>query len=527
MLDWGSDPRVPEQIPEILGRYEILLPIASGGVATVYLASSTGAVGFERDVAIKLTHRHLRDSPEFFTQLVDEARLAGKIHHPNVVSVHDVGLADRSAFIVMDYVEGDSLAAVQQLLKHQGTRMPLGIALKILDDVLAGLHAAHDLRGDDGSLLHLVHRDVTPHNILVGTNGAARLTDFGVAKARARLTKTMPGFVKGKIAYMSPEQAQGKGIDRTVDVWAAGVVAWELMSGTRLHDGTNDPVVMMRIAREPPMRLRHVSPEVPRELDAVLARALSMDPRSRPPSAEALAEALRAASDAAGVGRADAREVKDFLLGLVGPELEARREKVAKIRALRRRVVDLGAQPFERRSLGTPPPTRATATVASVPLAEQLEPPAPHRGTPVSTREPGVGTGPRRFAKMNTVLAKLLTAPLVSRAWVVVSVMPAVSLALGYVVAETQPSGTRVISSGPLVSGSAPTPARSVVAPAVPPSAAPERVLTPADLAVAPAADADAAAPLPLPSDGVITPFELGVEPSGTATPPGARPKRR
>jgi len=498
MLDWGRDPRAPEQVPEVLGRYEILLPIASGGVATVYLASAVGAVGFERDVAIKLTHRHLRDSPEFFTQLVDEARLAGRIHHPNVVSVHDVGLADKSAFIVMEYVEGESLATIQQLLKHRGARMPLEVALRIMDDVLAGLHAAHELRGEDGELLRVVHRDVTPHNILVGVDGVSRLTDFGVAKAQARLTKTIPGFVKGKIAYMSPEQAQGKGINRTVDVWAAGVVAWELMSGTRLHDGTNDPVLMLKIAREPPTRLRHVRPDVPRELDAVLGSALAMEPRSRPPTAEALAEMLREAASRAGVARADPREVKAFLLDLVGPELEARRDKIAEIRAFRRRFKDTAAGTASEPI----PVARDAATVATVPLSERLEPSVVH-----GPRRPA-GTEPR-LAAVSSWLGALLTAPLHSRAWLVLSVIPAVSLALAWVVAAgTEPSSTRALASGSAVPIAPPRPA---------PASAPapsERVLTPADLV-----EVDAA----LPPDGVITPSELGVEP---ATDPSAGRRR-
>lgn len=510
MFDWGSDPRAPEQIPEVLGRYEILLPIASGGVATVYLASSTGAVGFERDVAIKLTHRHLRDSPEFFTQLVDEARLAGKIHHPNVVGVHDVGFADRRAFIVMDYVEGESLSVVQQVLRHRDARMPLGIALKILHDVLSGLHAAHELRGDDGTPLCVVHRDVTPHNILVGVDGVSRLTDFGVAKAHARLTKTSPGLVKGKVAYMSPEQAQGKALDRRVDVWAVGVVAWELFSGSRLHDGTNDPVLMLKIAREPPMRLRHVRPDLPREFDAVLAGALSMDPRSRPSTAEAFADALREAAEQAGVKAADAREVRDFVLGLVGPELEARRDKVAEIRALRQRWVELGGPS------GSAAADRPRADAAPrPPLVEQLEATVAH-GPVLPAR------APRRASGLGSLLTVILTAPLLSRAWVVASILPAVALALAYVVAsDGTPKVTRAVSMPATTSSaSAPPATPSASAPSTAPS---ERVLTPADLGEIPPADAA------LDVDGVITPFELGIEPPHDAPTPGApgRPRPR
>lgn len=494
MLDWGTDPLAPEQPPTVLGRYRVLLPIASGGVATVYLGCAVGAAGLEREVAIKLTHRHLRDNPEFFTQLLDEAQLAGKIRHPNVVSVHDVGVSDRSAFIVMDYVEGESLSAIQQILKHRHARMPLPIALRILDDVLAGLHAAHELTDDDGSPLYVVHRDVTPHNILVGADGVSRLTDFGVAKARARLTLTSPGLVKGKIAYMSPEQAQGKAIDRRVDVWAVGVVAWELLSGSRLHEGTNDPVVMLKIAREPPMRLRHVWPEAPRELDAVLASALEMAPRSRPPTAAALAEALRAAATRSGVGYADARAVRDFLLELVGPELEARRDKVAEIRALKQRWVAPGAT--------APALPAATRTAHAAPLVDRLEPAPAAR--PTSTR-----TSPRRFARVGALLRAVLTAPLVSRGWIAVSVIPAVALVLAWAIAsDGAPRVTRAISAPP----PPPPPSSPAPRPSAPSPDPSERVLTPAELGELPAADAA------LDVDGVITPSELGVEAPASAS---------
>src|SRR5262245_34519927 len=225
--DHGTDPSASAPFPERLGRYEVLLPIASGGMATVYLACSTGMAGFEREVALKLTHAHLRDSPEFVTALIDEARLAGRIRHPNVVSVLDVAEDPEGLFIIMDYIEGESLAGLQRILRKRDIRMPLDVALRILDDILEGLHAAHELTENDGSPMHLVHRDVTPHNVLVGLDGISRLTDFGVAKAVTRLTQTASGLVKGKVAYMAPEQAEGTELDRRCDVWAAGVVAWE------------------------------------------------------------------------------------------------------------------------------------------------------------------------------------------------------------------------------------------------------------------------------------------------------------
>lgn len=327
MTSWDTD-----EVPERLGRYEVLVPIASGGMATVYLARSTGMAGFEREVALKLTHGHLLHNPEFVTALMDEARLAGRIRHPNVVSVHDVGEDGDRVYIVMDYVEGDSLAGLQRKLMKRDALVPLPVALRILDDVLLGLHAAHDLKDTDGSSMNVVHRDVTPHNILLGVDGVSRLTDFGVAKAASRLTNTATGLVKGKIAYLAPEQARGQRIDRTCDVWAAGVVAWELFSGMRLHEGLNDAALMLKIVREAPMRLSHLRADIPRPLDEAVAGALTLDPRRRHPSAEAFADALVKAAASVGIARADARDVRDFILPMVQDELDKRKSKVTRLR---------------------------------------------------------------------------------------------------------------------------------------------------------------------------------------------------
>jgi serine/threonine protein kinase len=327
VTSWDTD-----EVPERLGRYEVLVPIASGGMATVYLARSTGLAGFEREVALKLTHGHLLHNPEFVTALMDEARLAGRIRHPNVVSVHDVGEEGERVYIVMDYVEGDSLAGLQRKLMKRDSVVPLPVALRILDDVLLGLHAAHDLKDADGVSMGVVHRDVTPHNILLGVDGVSRLTDFGVAKAASRLTNTATGLVKGKIAYLAPEQARGQRIDRTCDVWAAGVVAWEMFSGMRLHEGLNDAALMLKIVREPPMRLSHLRSDLPRALDEAVAGALTLDPRRRHASAEVFADALTKAAASVGISRADARDVRDFILPMVQPELDTRKSKVTRLR---------------------------------------------------------------------------------------------------------------------------------------------------------------------------------------------------
>jgi eukaryotic-like serine/threonine-protein kinase len=348
--DSGQLPRDdPFEFPERLGRYELLVPIASGGMAVVYLARSTGVGGFEREVAVKLIHAHLRDDPDFVTAILDEARLAGRIRHPNVVPVVDVGDDVSGAFIVMDYVEGDALSSIVRGLRARSDRVPLEIALRILDDTLRGLHAAHELTDADGVLLNVVHRDVTPHNILVGLDGVTRLTDFGIAKAAARLGNTSSGRVKGKIAYMSPEQARGQELDRTCDVWAAGVVAWELFAGRRLYDGANDAAVLMRVLEERPPLLHQSIKGIPPALDEALALALTVDAGKRYPSAEAFSCALAEMARGAGLAAADPRDVGRYLAPLVAPKLEQRRAKAREI--LRQRTPESSRSAV---SAGTP-----------------------------------------------------------------------------------------------------------------------------------------------------------------------------
>jgi len=189
-----------------LGRYETIRAVASGGMATVHLARALGAGGFERLVAIKVLHPHIQSEPDFVAMFLDEARLAAQVRHPNVVPTIDV--STDPLFLVMEYVEGPSLHAVQRDLRRQNKVVPLEVALRITLDLLAGLHAAHELTDSSGTLLNFVHRDVSPHNILLGVDGVTRITDFGVARAESRLSSTRGGQVKGKLAYMAPEQVR-------------------------------------------------------------------------------------------------------------------------------------------------------------------------------------------------------------------------------------------------------------------------------------------------------------------------------
>jgi eukaryotic-like serine/threonine-protein kinase len=334
-------PRAPADsipsMPERVGRYELLLPIASGGMATVYLARSKGVGGFEREVALKLTHAHLRENPDFALDLVEEAKLAGRIRHPNVVSVLDVGDDPLGVFLVMEYIEGDSLSGLLRRAAATGSRLSQRIGLRVLHDALAGLHAAHELVDESGAPLNLVHRDFSPQNVLVGIDGISRLTDFGVAKAATRLTQTATGLIKGKIGYMSPEQARGQKLDRRSDVWAAGVIAWEIVTGRRLFKSDNDVATLLRLVSETPPSARSLSPEVSAALDEVIGLALTPGLQKRCATARELAELLSQACAESG-GLADPAEVAECVNMLAGPKLSERHSRVAEVRSLRVRM---------------------------------------------------------------------------------------------------------------------------------------------------------------------------------------------
>ena len=265
------------EAPERVGRYEILLPIAKGGMATVYLARAEGHGGFDRYVALKLTLPHLREDPDFAAHLVDEAKLVAHIRHTHVVPVLDVGEDALGVFLVMEYVAGDSLSGLIRLASKTDTPLPARVALRILVDALDGLHAAHEHRDEDGGPLDVVHRDFSPQNILVGTDGVARLADFGIAKAASRASTTAAGTIKGKMRYLSPEQARGAPLDRRCDLWAAGVVAWEILCGRRLNTGKSDAQAILATFDEVP-RVRSIVPDAPQAIDDSDREALAARP---------------------------------------------------------------------------------------------------------------------------------------------------------------------------------------------------------------------------------------------------------
>ncbi len=300
-----------------LGRYETTERLAAGGMATVYLGRAMGEGGFERLVAIKVMHEHVASEPDFRSMFLDEARLAARIRHPNVVAVIDIQRTPQDQlFLVMDFVDGPSLFQLRKKLADLGQKLPIDVTLRIFIDTLSGLHAAHELTGPDGALLHLVHRDVSPQNILVGKDGITRITDFGVARAEARITSTRGGQVKGKIAYMPPEQLRNEELDLRADVYGAGVAFWEALTGRRLFEAMSDAALVHMIMGGVKQTPADVEPSVPAAISSLCMQALEPFKEDRPESAAAFADAIEETARGAGVEIASARRVASFLASL-------------------------------------------------------------------------------------------------------------------------------------------------------------------------------------------------------------------
>ncbi len=297
----------PEATPNVYGRYETLFRIAAGGMAEVYAARVRGEAGFQKLVALKRMLPHLTDDDRFVTMFMDEGRLAANISSPNVVSTLDLGRADdESLYLVMELVVGTTLSNLLRNAARNAQPLPIDVAVELLAQAAQGLHDAHDARTPFGAPLHIVHRDVSPQNILIGTDGRVRITDFGVARAILRRTKTSTGEFKGKLSYFSPEQCRDKDLDRRSDIFSLGVVAWETLTTRRLFHAENPLAVLERVTRMEIPLAHEVNPAVPPEVSAVVATALERDRERRYRTAAEFAQALRAASrQTAGIAERD------------------------------------------------------------------------------------------------------------------------------------------------------------------------------------------------------------------------------
>jgi serine/threonine-protein kinase len=310
----------------VIGRYVLHGEIAAGGMATVHLGRLLGPAGFSRTVAIKRLHPQFAKDPEFVSMFLDEARLAARVRHPNVVSVLDVVAKEGELFLVMDYIQGESLARLLREATALQEALPLPVAVGIVSGALRGLHAAHEATSEQGDPLGLVHRDVSPHNVLVGVDGVPSVVDFGVAKASNRFQTTREGQLKGKLGYMAPEQIRLERVDRRTDVYAAAVVLWECITGRRLFAGDDAAGVLTVIldGRVPaPSSMRK---DLDPALDAIVLRGLNPDPNARFATAKEMAVALEEVLPAASPAK-----VGEWVEHVAGEALLRRREQVAAV----------------------------------------------------------------------------------------------------------------------------------------------------------------------------------------------------
>src|SRR5690606_8223703 len=266
-------------------RYRVIERIAAGGMAEVYRAESAGLEGFKKTVAIKRVLPHLAEKKEFIGMFLDEARLSAHLNHSNCVQVFDIGAGDDTYFIVMEYVDGSDLKAGLEYTAHQERAIDLTQALYICCRICDGLAYAHEARDNRGRLLGIVHRDISPPNVLMTRNGEVKVVDFGLAKANSQLEHSQPGIIKGKFSYLSPEAASGQKVDMRADLFAAGIILWEMLAGRRLFMGETDlqTVKQVQVAQVPD--IKKFNPNVLPEVERILAKALAQDPAKRYQSA--------------------------------------------------------------------------------------------------------------------------------------------------------------------------------------------------------------------------------------------------
>ncbi len=293
------------------GKYRLIAELGHGGMAEVFLAIASGPAGFNKLVVLKQIRDQLADDPEFLAMFLDEARLAARLNHPNVVQTNEVGEDGRRYFIAMEYLEGQPLNRIVQRLAKDG-RLSLWMHVRILIDALAGLHYAHELADFDGTPLQVVHRDATPHNIFVTYAGQVKVVDFGIAKALGSSAETRAGVLKGKISYMAPEQALGEKVDRRADVFAVGIMLWEALAGRRPFKGHNDVVILQKLVAGEIPSPGTVRDDIPELLEAICMKALARDREERYATAEDMAHALEAALEKLGE-RPQLRAVGDLV----------------------------------------------------------------------------------------------------------------------------------------------------------------------------------------------------------------------
>ena len=348
-----------------LGRYELITRIGQGGMAEVQLALQRGPAGFEKLVVVKLVHGELATQKAFVDMLLDEARVAALVKHPNVVDIYDLGEADGKYFIAMEYLEGEPLLSVLRA-GREGKRLdPLSTG-RLIADTAEGLDAAHELRSMAGERIELVHHDISLGNIVVLYNGSVKLVDFGVAKANQTVSGPK-AKVQGKFSYMAPEKLKGAAGDRRSDLFSLGCVMWEALTLKRLFRGGNDADTMKQVlglAIQPPSK---VNPDVPPELDPIVMRALDRDPAKRPATAKEMSDAIEDVLLKRGYGARNDRIAK-YMQDTFKAHIEARKKLVQEVvskGSASAEIVDAAFAPDVQIASGSPRMTRGDFSVVT------------------------------------------------------------------------------------------------------------------------------------------------------------------
>lgn len=452
----------------VVGRYAVFSEIAAGGMATVHLGRLLGASGFSRVVALKALHPQLAIDPSFVDAFLDEAKIVSRIRHPNVVPTLDVVASGGELLLVMEYVAGESLSRLIRSASSRDEPIPLPIVSAVIGGLLQGLHSAHEAMNELGNPLGVVHRDVSPQNVLVGADGVARVLDFGIAKAAGRAATTKTPTLKGKIAYMAEEQARSAEVTRRTDVWAAAVVLWEMITRQRLFEAADEIALLTKVLTSPIPPPSSVVSGLPPELDAIACRGLCRDPNARFATALEMANALERA-----VPSAPAPVVAAWVERLAGAALAARAAEVSRVERIEVDAIE--------------PRTAAGLPVA--PSGTLVE-------TVVSPTAPATQSRAQSHAQ--------------SRAWLVI--VP-IAIAIGATVAMTNRS-TASRAAAASADSAASTPKESV---SIAEASAPASSASPAASAEPPSA---APAPPATPKNGAA------IKPGTSAAAKGAAPKK-
>src|ERR1043165_346163 len=355
-------------LPSRLGKYELVMPLAAGGMARIYIGRSTGIGAFERDVVLKMITPERANDQTTINMFLDEARLAASLNHQNVAKVFEVGEDQGVHYLAMEYVHGQDLRAVLAKAGSGGTRIPLELALTVVAGAAAGLHHAHERRGPDGVPLGIVHRDVSPSNIMIGYDGAVKLLDFGIAKATSRSVETQSGIIKGKFAYMAPEQCRGRDVDRRSDVFSLGIILYEISTQHRCFRADSDFDTMHRIVTGDIVRPTRLVQGYPQALEAIVMKALSVDPAQRYQTAGLLLEAVESYAAAARMPLSTVslgRFMRDMFGDVPEPWLVTGR--FSPVEAKEQTISNTNASGDEPRLLPTPPVPRASSPSGSGP----------------------------------------------------------------------------------------------------------------------------------------------------------------